>query len=136
MPRTKKHATLRSLRPLTARLANGITATTTLIICQYGHALAAAPTTGCGSSSAASSTNLTTLTGLLQSIANLMSGTWFKMITIIGMAIVIGLLIFDGANLGQGVKNLLSVIAIVLVFFFIISMVMNAGSTMGVCSGT
>ncbi len=58
------------------------------------------------------------------------------MITIIGMAIVIGLLIFDGANLGQGVKNLLSVIAIVLVFFFIISMVMNAGSTMGVCSGT
>lgn len=135
MPRTENHANLRSLRPLTARLANGITATTTLIMCQYGYALATS-TTGCGSSSAASSTNLTSLTGLLQSIANLMSGTWFKMITIIGMAIVIGLLIFDGANLGQGIKNLLSVIAIVLVFFFIISMVMNAGSTMGVCSGT
>jgi len=62
-----------------------------------------------------------------------MSGTWFKLIVIVGMAIVIGLLIFDGANLGQGIKNLLSVIAIVLVFFFIISQVMSASPSTALC---
>lgn len=125
MPHTPR-STPRLIKAAPA-IGRWMAATITLIYCQYGQAYAST------CANAPTSQNVNKLTGLLQSIASLMSGTWFKMIVIVGMAIVIGLLIFDGANLGQGIKNLLSVIAIVLVFFFIISLIMNASPSAALC---
>lgn len=123
MPRTPSRI------PLLTRqgISRGLTATIAASLCAYGHAYASCTTT------TGSSQNINKLTGLLQNVASLMSGEWFKLLVIIGMAIAIGLLIFDGANLGQGVKNLLSVIAIVLVFFFIISLIMGANPSTAIC---